>query len=453
MTSAEPWDAFFDTDLLRRWSIELQRAIEKKDAGEWRLTGSALLVHSCDEDDFSRLLQRVALDTKMRFVRVPATEISDIHKDIRQRYCHLAPVLVMLDSGAWLAGDVDGDDGKPKSNAFTVAFAKALSKFDPNAPVVIAVCAKPSSSASPDLLKTGGFDRIFQLESPDPLFLGNAFLRQLGEELIDESMKAVVAKVGLMLQGDFDDADARDLAVLRLRRLARQEARRLTFNDLANLAIRGGHEAGPKAAKTLSESIRRKTALHEAGHACIAIIASKGANVPDYASIVPAKEFGGIVLESLAYYDSQDEFTFQSLLLKVRIWLAGRAAEEMFFGAVNVSSGANSDLAAATRMCFRMFAYSGFHPGMDSLEVSSANLAVLNRGEVDATQNDRVRRDVRKFLEEQYHHVLEALQEHRKFVEAMADRLLWDPVVDQIEMTELARNFGLPVVEPLHLPR
>jgi hypothetical protein len=29
------------------------------------------------------------------------------------------------------------------------------------------------------------------------------------------------------------------------------------------------------------------------------------------------------------------------------------------------------------------------------------------------------------------------------FVEAVAQRLLWDPVIDQEEMTQIARKFGL----------
>ena len=65
-------------------------------------------------------------------------------------------------------------------------------------------------------------------------------------------------------------------------------------------------------------------------------------------------------------------------------------------------------------------------------------------------QYDRVRGDVRQFLEQQYHHVLKTLQDNKSFVEAVADRLLWDSVVDQSEMTEMARNYGLNIdVKPL----
>jgi ATP-dependent Zn protease len=142
-----------------------------------------------------------------------------------------------------------------------------------------------------------------------------------------------------------------------------------------------------------------------------------------------------------------DEITYKFLLLKTRIALAGRAAEELFFGGLNISSGANSDLSSATRMCFRLFAYSGFHSQMDGQAISASNLAVLNKGEVDPLQYERVSKDVRNFLEDQYLYVMNTLKEKRAFVDAVAQRLLWDPVVDQQEMKALSEQHGIPIAK------
>ncbi len=83
--------------------------------------------------------------------------------------------------------------------------------------------------------------------------------------------------------------------------MAASQRRALQFDDLANLAIRGSEEFSAAAVKPSSETTRRKTAYHEAGHACIAVIESQGRNVPDYCSIVPARDFAGIVMQSLSY--------------------------------------------------------------------------------------------------------------------------------------------------------
>jgi ATP-dependent Zn protease len=90
-----------------------------------------------------------------------------------------------------------------------------------------------------------------------------------------------------------------------------------------------------------------------------------------------------------------------------------------------------------------MFAHSGFHPLMEKGEGTSANLAVIGRGEVDELQNDRIYREVRQFLATQYEHVVAMLKKHHDFVNAVTDRLMWDPVIDQQEMTQIADQFGL----------
>ena len=118
---AEPWGGFFDTELLQRWSVELRQAIVSQDAEEWRLAGTALILQNCDEADVARLLQRVAEDAQMQFIRVPASQVLEFHLNIRERYLHLAPVLVMLDHGGWLSGNTEEaeSDCEPKTNAIT----------------------------------------------------------------------------------------------------------------------------------------------------------------------------------------------------------------------------------------------------------------------------------------------------------------------------------------------
>ena len=80
---------------------------------------------------------------------------------------------------------------------------------------------------------------------------------------------------------------------------------------------------------------------------------------------------------------------------------------------------------------------------MEKGEGTAVNLAVIDRGEVDELQNDRIQREVRQFLATQYEHVIETLKTHRDFVNAVAERLMWDPVIDQQEMTQIASQFGL----------
>ena len=442
------WLEFFEPEIFRNWTEELKNSLTRKEKDLWSLTGKAVLIQSSEESEIFDLLQKVASDAKMNFARVPADQVASLLPNARQKFQKLSPAIVMLDPGSWMSEDVElGISSSSSDKQVCSLFAKDLKEFDCYFPVIFVVCVKSYDDVSKNLLKVDAFDRIFAHESPSAEFLGNRFLKLFDPNLLDETIRNSVKKVGLLLQSEYESRSEQELLALRLKRLANHESRTINFNDLTDFALRGLQEQNRLKPIKVDSEVRRKTAYHEAGHACISIIASNGENVPDYASIVPSKNFEGVVFESLAYYDNLDEITYKFLLLKTRIALAGRAAEELFFGGLNISSGANSDLSSATRMCFRLFAYSGFHSKMDGQAISASNLAVLNLGEVDPLQYERVSKDVRNFLEEQYLYVMNTLQEKRAFVDAVAQRLLWDPVVDQEEMKILSEQHGIPIAK------
>ena len=440
------WLEFFEPDIFRNWTEELKNSLTRKEKDLWSLTGKAVLIQSSGESEIFDLLQKVASEVKFNVARVPADQVASLLPNARQKFQKISPAIVMLDAGSWMSEKVElGISSSSSDTQVCSIFAKDLKEFDCDFPVVFVVSVKSYDSVSKSLLKVDAFDRIFAHEPPSAEFLGNRFLKLFDSNLLDETIRNSVKKVGLLLQSEYESRSEQELLALRLKRLVNHESRTINFNDLTDFALRGLQEQNRLKPIKVDSEVRRKTAYHEAGHACISIIASNGENVPDYASIVPSKNFEGVVFESLSYYDNLDEITYKFLLLKTRIALAGRAAEELFFGGLNISSGANSDLSSATRMCFRLFAYSGFHSKMDGHAISASNLAVLNLGEVDPLQYERVSKDVRNFLEDQYLYVMNTLKEKRAFVDAVAQRLLWDPVVDQQEMKTLSEQHGIPI--------
>lgn len=433
------WQRFYDPSLVQQWSEELKRAIATGSDVDWTLLGPNVLIVGDEVETLKQMAHQAASSAGYQFVEVPASACEDFTECPRSRFEKLGPVVVLLNEGPWCGLDEDKSiiHNKPP------AWRRQWQTIDPSHPVVFVMCIKDIDELHEDWKKFGAFDRCISIQAADALFLGQTFLQLLNDVQLDKSLTSNVQKVGLILQNEFSTHDAQSLAALQLRRLAAREKRTLGFNDLANLAIRGSEEISLAALKPPTEQSRRKTAYHEAGHACIAVIESRGQNIPDYCSIVPAKDFAGIMMHSLSYLDSLDEFTFENLLLRTRIALAGRAAEEIYYGPEGISSGASSDLSGATRLCYRMFARAGFHPLMEQGEGTAQNLAVVVFGEIDELQNDRIHKDVRQFLAKQYEYVLARLKDHHEFVEAVVSRLMWDPIIDQDEMLELARPFNV----------
>jgi len=432
------WSRFYDFTLIKGWSESLAQSCKAQSRSDWLLTGPNLLLIGDEVETLSEMVQMAATQAGFRHVRVPASAVPELVDSPRRSFESMAPVVVQLDAGDWCAVlDETGFVAARPSG-----WREVWQEIDPECPVVFVLCLESGDLVNEHWRKFGAFDRCIHVQSPNADFLGKRFLSWLGDCAVDQTLPVSHQKIGLMLQSEFPTVDAQRLAALQMKRLAASHGRAVQFDDLANLAIRGAEEFSAVAMKPPSEATRKKTAFHEAGHACIAVIESKGKNIPDYCSIVPARDFAGIVMQSLSYIDGLEEFTFEYLLLRTRVALAGRAAEEIYFGPSGISSGANSDLSNASRLSFHLFAHSGFHPLMETGQGTSANLAVIGQGEVDELQNDRIQREVRQFLATQYEHVVSTLKIHRDFIDAVADRLMWDPVIDQQEMIEIASQYG-----------
>jgi ATP-dependent Zn protease len=122
--------------------------------------------------------------------------------------------------------------------------------------------------------------------------------------------------------------------------------------------------------------------------------------------------------------------------------LAGRAAEELIFGPERVSSGCSGDLEFCAHQARRVFSRLGFAPDQSTPGASGGNLAVAV-GDLTPSQQAYFEGLTRAFLAEQYREVLALLGRHRTLLEAVADRLGWDPVVDQDELRQLCLESGL----------
>lgn len=433
------WTRFFDSSLIQRWASDLLMTKQSRSKDAWLIHGLNILLTGDEAHTLSEMVQMAASQAEFHYLRVPAKAVMDLASNPRELFQLSTPVVVQLEEGPWCRVD----DNSGLIDKLPSRWRDAWQTIDIDHPVVFVLCAEDGGMIHGEWRKFGAFDRCIHVQPPSATFLGQRFLTSLAGIRMGESLALNHHKVGLMLQSGFPSFDAQRLASLQLRRLVAFEQRELQFEDLSNLALRGAEEFSLAAMKPPSEMSRKKTAYHEAGHACIVVIESRGQNIPDYCSIVPARDFSGIVMQSLSYIDSQEEFTFENLLLRTRIALAGRAAEEIYFGLSGISSGANSDLSNATRVSYQMFAHAGFHPLMGLGEGVAANLAVIGLGEIDELQNDRIHRDVRQFLALQYEHVVATLKTHHNFIEAIVDRLMWDPVIDQQEMNAIINQFGL----------
>jgi ATP-dependent metalloprotease len=102
----------------------------------------------------------------------------------------------------------------------------------------------------------------------------------------------------------------------------------------------------------VSERNRRLTAYHEGGHALVAVY-TEGAHPLHKATVVPRGAALGMVTQ-LPESDDELSVSRRQLLARLDVAMGGRVAEELIYGEGGVTTGASSDLEAATRLARAM---------------------------------------------------------------------------------------------------
>ena len=93
------------------------------------------------------------------------------------------------------------------------------------------------------------------------------------------------------------------------------------------------------------EEYYKSVSIHESGHAYICYLSGEN---PSFVTIVSRGDFGGYMQH--ANSEKTPSYTKEQLLWKIRVALAGRAAELEFYGDKGINTGISSDIRNATRI-------------------------------------------------------------------------------------------------------
>jgi cell division protease FtsH len=134
----------------------------------------------------------------------------------------------------------------------------------------------------------------------------------------------------------------------------------------------------------MSEDEKRNTAYHEGGHALVALSVPV-ADPVHKATIVPRGRALGMVMQ----LPEGDRYSmnFTQMTSRLAIMMAGRVAEELIFGKENVTSGASSDISAATSLARNMVTRWGFSDELGTVAYGDNQDEVFLGHSVARTQN------------------------------------------------------------------
>ena len=283
------------------------------------------------------------------FVGVGAARVRDLFEKAKSK----APCIVFIDEldavgrqrGVRIG--MVNDEREQTLNQLLVG----MDGFEANAGIIILAATNRPEVLDPALLRPGRFDRHVVVDVPD--LEGRTAILTLharGKRLAsDIDLRKLAAQTPGLAGADL--ANVVNEAALAA---ATRGADSITQSDLESAVERV--VAGPERhSRRLSDEEKTRVAYHETGHA-LAAYYSKHADPVHKISIIPR---GRMALGYTLQLPIREQYLLSrsALLDRIRVLLAGRAAEEVVFN--EISTGAENDLQQATAMARQMVAMFG----------------------------------------------------------------------------------------------
>ena len=275
--------------------------------------------------------------------------------------------------------------------------------------VLVFAATNRADGLDPALMRPGRFDRTIHFDLPprtDRVAIADYYLAKKAHE---PSVSAVTVA----------DRTA-GYSPVRIERLLDEALIIALRNGRRSLGIEDLVEAQMIVDVGLAQDVgyqpeeRRRIAVHEAGHAVIAVLVGRDVRV---ASILRRSASLGLV----AHDDGEERYlnTPSELRDLIVVALAGRAAEIQEYG--EASTGIASDLAAATTIAAQLIGMVGAGDSLLSLEAAQMHMAGNMAAKVFADERSRVQAD--EIMNKAADKSACMLLEHRGALLAVADAL------------------------------
>jgi cell division protease FtsH len=364
------------------------------------------------------------------FVGVGAARMRDLFEQAKQR----APCIVFIDeldaigkSRGGLGALATHDEREQTLNQLLVE----MDGFDSGSGVVIMSATNRPEVLDPALVRAGRFDRQVVVDRPDvggreAILKVHACKVRLAPEV---NLSTIARRTPGMVGADL--ANIVNEAALGA---ARRGAQHVEQQDLEE-AIDRVQLGLKKRGRAMNEDEKRRVAVHEGGHAIVAL-SVEHADPVHRVTIIP-RSIGALGVTLQLPTEDRYLMTRDELLDRLAVMLGGRAAEEVMYG--SISTGAQNDLERATETARQMVCRFGMSDmlgpqtfgrpmGGKFLDTPVSLGEERNFSEETARAIDA---EVKAILEQQHQRARKILSERRDVLDALARRLLKDETLDR----------------------
>ena len=282
------------------------------------------------------------------------------------------------------------------------------------------------------LLRPGRFDRQVYIELPD--MAGRREILDLYAKKVKVGDEVNLQDIARGTTG-FSGADLENLLNEAALHAVRNGRDKITPDDIEE--ARDKIIMGPRKIRKMRPEDIKLTAYHEAGHAFVSMMYEDIADPVHKATIIPRGRALGMVQH--LPIDDKVSMTLAEVRANLSIALAGRCAEEIFFGADKITTGAESDIAMATRLARYSITTAGLSkkvglPAINQVGTFGVRGALENASEKTAELVDA---EIRAWLDAAHMDATKHLTKNKKTVEKLANELLTRETLTGAEIREI----------------
>ncbi len=379
-------------------------------------TGKTLLVKAVAGEAGVPFFSMSASEFVEMIVGVGASRVRDLFKQAKEA----APAIVFIDeidaigrsrgSGAFSGGN---DEREQTLNQILTE----MDGFDATTGVIVLAATNRPDVLDSALLRPGRFDRRVPVQAPDKD--GRKQILAVHTRHVplapDVDLDALAATTAGMVGADLANL-ANEAALLAARRTHEQ----VTMGDFSDALEK--IELGTARKLLLTESDKRRTAFHEAGHALVGMLTA-GADPVRKISIIPRTMSLDVTISA----PGSDRFNYdkQSLLAHIKVATGGRAAEEVVYG--DETTGAESDIRQATQLARNMVGRFGMSEEIGFLSVlpqdGDGSALMPGVSEVSERTRQRIDDEMRRIVGAAHDEAVQLLTDNRKRLDSLAEAL------------------------------
>ena len=369
------------------------------------------------------------------FVGVGASRVRDLFDQAKKS----APCIIFIDEldavgrhrGAGLGGG--HDEREQTLNQLLVE----MDGFEINQGIIILSATNRPDVLDPALLRPGRFDR--QVVVPQPDVKGRLEILKVHTRNIPLDEKVNLEQIARGTPG-FSGADLANLVNEAALLAARKSKVKVEMSDFefAKDKVLMGVE---RKSMIISETEKKNTAYHEAGHALVAKL-TPGTDPIHKVSIIPR----GMALGVTQQLPIDDRYTYSKdyLIKALSVLLGGRAAEEIALN--HMTTGAGNDLERATDLARKMVTEWGMSEKLGPLTFGKKDEHIFLGKEIarhkDYSEKTAIDIDeaIKKIVIEAYDTSKKLVTENLDLLEALAKSLLEKETMDGAEIDALVQD-------------